>query len=177
MSVRGSGYIGAAFDHKEVKKIIESFKECLKDKIWGDFDTIACLGTSGLVIAPILALKFKKKLLVVRKDKDNSHANGRLEGHDDSKKYIVIDDFVCSGSTLENIITTIEDNFHYWCQPTPTYVGCYFWTLGYREVSQKVKMPISRYRKLCENKVFAQRIDVYGLKKYGIDTYVEPEPY
>ncbi len=172
MSVRGSGYIGAAFDRKEVRKIIQSFKECVKDKIWGDFDTIACLGTSGLVIAPILALQFNKKLLVVRKDKDNSHANGRLEGHDDGKKYIVVDDFICSGATLENIVTTIKDEFYKWYSEPPTYIGCYFWTLGYREVSQKVKMPISRYQKLCKNKVFAQRID--GVKKYGIDTYVEP---
>ena len=171
-----STYINGAFDKTMVKAIIKSFQHVLKDEVFGKFDGIACRGTSGLIVAPLLSYEFDLKMLVARKPNDGSHSHYKVEGHDDIKKYIVVDDFVSSGRTIEDIVTTITKGLS---EPgisdVPTYNGCFFWAHDSfcPNVSQKEKIAChsdERYKEYCHNKTFVQRCDK-NKNKYTIDTF------
>lgn len=111
-----------------------SFSETLKciydllDRVradFGDFDCIACQGVSGLVMAAPMAVHLKKQLIIVRKPTDFeirkdftdwnkrvSHADHKVEGMPDSGlpfSFLVVDDLVSTGETLNRIISDIQD--------------------------------------------------------------------
>ena len=73
-----------------------------------DFDAVAFTGMSGALIAPSVADRLDKNLLMVRKDDCSSHSaqyyGEYLEGDLEAKKYIIIDDLISSGTTLEKMI-------------------------------------------------------------------------
>jgi orotate phosphoribosyltransferase-like protein len=75
------------------------------------YDTIAFSGVSGAAMAFILSHWLSVPLLCVRRAGDNSHYfNGRhshCEGNFDAKRYMIVDDFISSGSTVNYIIDTI----------------------------------------------------------------------
>jgi adenine/guanine phosphoribosyltransferase-like PRPP-binding protein len=73
-----------------------------------DFDAIACSGISGLLFAPPVAKALGKTLLIVRKQK-GEHSYQLVEGDHGAKRYIVLDDLICSGTTLDRIVSRIED--------------------------------------------------------------------
>jgi adenine/guanine phosphoribosyltransferase-like PRPP-binding protein len=74
-----------------------------------EFDSIACRGMSGTLFSGALASRMKKNLILVRKEKDDSHAsNMRVEGAIESEKYIIIDDFICSGQTIKAILDNVK---------------------------------------------------------------------
>lgn len=77
-----------------------------------EFDVIAFRGWSGGLVAPSVALTLRKEFVLVRKNHDyehDSHANSKCEGHVASGlKYIVIDDFVGSGATVQAIHETLS---------------------------------------------------------------------
>ena len=74
-----------------------------------DYDAIACRGVSGLLIAPIMAVRLKKSLLVVRKPHENNHSSQMVEGDAAAKRYIILDDFTCSGETAKAIKRAIDE--------------------------------------------------------------------
>ncbi len=127
MAWLGSNYIKSAFNKPKLKHIVSSFAKAIEDKVFGEFDGIACIGTSGLTVAPILAYEFDKHLMVVRKENDNSHKESSIEAYDSVSKYIVVDDFVSSGRTLENITKGLIKGFKYHDKPAPIYLGAFFW--------------------------------------------------
>ncbi len=59
------------------------------------------------MVAPGVAIKLKKQMIATRKEK--SHSFRRIEGFADSKNYIIIDDFVSTGETIETIITELKE--------------------------------------------------------------------
>ena len=71
-----------------------------------EYDTIACRGVSGLLVAPILARLAKKHLVVSRKDNDDSHHGAKLDGRI-GDKILIIDDFMSSGETVGATIRAI----------------------------------------------------------------------
>lgn len=76
------------------------------------FDTIAFQGTSGAAAAYILAKELYVPLICIRKEDDKSHYardNGLFEGSLDAKRYIIVDDFICSGSTVRRIENVIHE--------------------------------------------------------------------
>jgi orotate phosphoribosyltransferase-like protein len=77
-----------------------------------EFDTIAFTGSSGSALAYILSHEINIPLMCVRKKHDGSHfqngGNGRLEGNMESKRYMIVDDFICSGETIHDIMSTIK---------------------------------------------------------------------
>jgi orotate phosphoribosyltransferase len=108
MSDYTDSYIGAALDpataphlHKAVIKYIRSFR--LR------FDTIVCRGTSGLLVAPIVAQKMHKELIVVRKS-DGNHSGKLLEGFKKARNFIIIDDFICTGNTVNAMLEAMHQN-------------------------------------------------------------------
>jgi len=74
-----------------------------------NFDSIAFRGMSGAIIAPIIATKLKKNLIMVRKREATSHSVSRVEGFSKSKRYVIVDDFVESGETAANIYYEVKD--------------------------------------------------------------------
>jgi adenine/guanine phosphoribosyltransferase-like PRPP-binding protein len=73
------------------------------------YDTLAFAGISGAVIGPVVAMKLKKECILVRKDGDKRNSSYEVSGYDDCDKYIIIDDFICSGDTAKMIQRKIHD--------------------------------------------------------------------
>lgn len=80
------------------------------------FDAIAFQGMSGALLAPILAMKCKKTLIMVRKPKmymsdgtATSHSAYAVEGDENAQRYIIIDDFISSGKTIQNVVRRISE--------------------------------------------------------------------
>lgn len=67
-----------------------------------EFDAIACRGFSGLLIAPIVAMRLNKALIVVRKD-EKTHSSHKVEGDHGAKHYLILDDFIDGGGTVRAI--------------------------------------------------------------------------
>ncbi len=172
---RGSDYISEAFDSITRQRIVESFKKCLDDGIYGDIDTLACRGTSGLVVASTLAHIFNLKLMVVRKGDEQSHSSRILEGHDDTQRYIIVDDFSASGITLEKILEGVSSARKEWgcILYSPIYVGCYFWTHHKNPFNKEniYGTDKARFNKVARGKVFAAR---FG-SEYKLDRMNEEE--
>ncbi len=73
------------------------------------FDSIAVAGSSGAVPGAILAIALQVPLIFVRKRDDNGHgATVECMGRHYAKKYIILDDFICSGGTVRRIYTQIQ---------------------------------------------------------------------
>ena len=72
------------------------------------FDAIAFRGFSGAIVAPAVAMLFGKPLMLIRKETRNSHG----EIYEGSKRvnlrYIIIDDFIATGKTLEAIMQVVN---------------------------------------------------------------------
>jgi len=77
------------------------------------FDTVAFTGVSGSLLGPTIAMHFKKRVVIIRKNIMGTHSNRMVEG--DIKrchKYIIIDDVVESGRTIQRIVKKIADSGH-----------------------------------------------------------------
>ena len=76
-----------------------------------DFDTIVCTGVSGVSAGSILAFLLDKRLLVIRKENDDSHHGNRPSGwlSPNTSKVVIVDDFVCSGRTMKRIDEKLEN--------------------------------------------------------------------
>ena len=106
-----SNYLNDIYrDPKEYAKLVENVvAEVLKLKKTLKFHAIAFRGTSGAAMAYPVSVAIGIPLICVRKASENSHGHA-LEGSDsiDVKKYIIIDDFISSGSTMNQIVEGIE---------------------------------------------------------------------
>lgn len=72
-----------------------------------DFDTLAFRGMSGAFVGPALAARLGKQMILVRKPEEKSHSHLRVEGYRDTKRYIIVDDFIASGDTRDTIINAV----------------------------------------------------------------------
>ena len=71
------------------------------------FDAIAFRGLSGALFAPAVAILMNKTLLAVRKG-EKCHSGREVEGDYNARRYVIIDDFVSSGTTVREIIEKIK---------------------------------------------------------------------
>ncbi len=76
------------------------------------FEAIAFRGMSGALMAPLVAEAMNKKLILVRKDRkiERTHSHAKVEGVKIpiGTRYIILDDFVSSGETVEIIIAALH---------------------------------------------------------------------
>lgn len=78
------------------------------------FDTIVFCGMSGAAMAFILSHRLRLPLICVRKADDTSHFHGYfrkdrfLEGNLDAKRYLIVDDFIATGRTVNMIVERIH---------------------------------------------------------------------
>lgn len=80
-----------------------------KDLLDVDFDTLVGTGFSSGVVIPALALRMKKKFVLIRKDNDDSHhGSGRFLG-EMGDRWLFVDDFISSGTTRDRVIKKVLD--------------------------------------------------------------------
>jgi orotate phosphoribosyltransferase-like protein len=117
-----SSYLHETFDAKKVQLVIRAMVKMVKES-GVELDTIVFRGMSGALIAPILAYRLKKCVTVCRKS-DGTHSGhgGMLEGNVDIKNFIIVDDFIDMGTTVETILKTVKD-----CQPSAKCLGIFLY--------------------------------------------------
>lgn len=86
-----------------VKEAVKRLKSCSIE-----FDAIAFRGMSGALIAPCIADALGKEIICVRNPSTQSHSDYRVEGLETTCKYIIVDDFVCVGVTVESIAEDVK---------------------------------------------------------------------
>jgi len=91
-----TSYLDRALDPERREVVIYRATQILRHV---QFDTIAFMGLSGALIAPIVAYKMEKGVLAVRKDL-GGHSPLLVEGNIGSQKYVIIDDFTSTGETV-----------------------------------------------------------------------------
>jgi hypothetical protein len=104
-----SSYLTDAVDAKTLPKLVRLFAAKIKEKTQLDnieYTSIAFRGMSGALVAPLLAIRLRKGLLMCRKESENSHG-GRVEGDTRGGGYIIVDDFTSLGTTIRGIVDTI----------------------------------------------------------------------
>jgi adenine/guanine phosphoribosyltransferase-like PRPP-binding protein len=93
---------------REAKKIVAKCVRLL-EKSGLEFTTIAFRGLSGALIAPAIALEMDKTLLAVRKQKTD-HGSYPVEGDHNAKNYVIVDDFIATGNTVDTIMEKIAEH-------------------------------------------------------------------
>jgi adenine/guanine phosphoribosyltransferase-like PRPP-binding protein len=116
--IAGAGHTTILLNHKERNKIVMSAVKVLKKY---DFDSIACCGTSGLLVVPQIAEILDKHIVVIRKPSEKRYSVFDVEGVVPSN-YIIVDDLVCSGRTIRLIRNSIKSE----CTLSKC-VGAYFY--------------------------------------------------
>ena len=106
-------------------------------KLKSYFDFIVVRGTSGLLIGPELASRLDVPFGVVRKQTDNSHYGAGYEGCMLNGRYLIIDDFVASGETVQEIVTEVSIAI-----PQSKCVGVYCYLPKHSHMGRKI---------FCEN--------------------------
>jgi len=104
-----AAYFGCAFHPAKMRRFIEAAQRLLIDQ---QFDAIAFRGMSGAMVAPVLAYSLHKSVIMVRKPKmmtQEHHSPLTVEGDKDAGRYLIVDDFRCSGETVRAILEEIRD--------------------------------------------------------------------
>jgi orotate phosphoribosyltransferase len=106
--IQGSSHTCHVLNHKARNKIVIK-AVCDLRKIADTFDSIACCGVSGLMVVPQIAELLNKNIVVVRKG-ERCYSEFRTEGVAPFR-YIILDDLICSGSTVKHIKRVIKDEY------------------------------------------------------------------
>lgn len=109
--VINSVYLTVAFNHNTLHQRVTDICKFLRNKYRNNPEkpTLVFRGLSGALIVPLLAYKLKYPLLTVRKN-ENSHTSNIVEGNISFTKYVIVDDFICTGETIEQIQKNVYRN-------------------------------------------------------------------
>ena len=99
-----------SFPH-QFRKMIKNLQNLISDKIGLDnFDCIASVPTSGLVIASALAIETVKSLVYIRQKPKDYGTGSLLEGRiPERSKIVLVDDVGTTGLSLLNAIKVLKD--------------------------------------------------------------------
>lgn len=81
------------------------------------FSHIVATGSSGQSITWPVAYKLGIPVCIVRKEGEKSHA-GLVTGYGDMEDYVILDDFIGTGTTVKRVLDTIAERFketREWC--------------------------------------------------------------
>ena len=106
--IQGAAHTCRVLNHKNRNKIIIK-AVCDLRKISDQFDSIICCGVSGLMVVPQIAELLDKHIVVIRKPDEKCYSDFPMEGVTPFR-YIIVDDLVCSGSTIKHIKHTIYED-------------------------------------------------------------------
>ena len=112
-ALRSCGYLRSALHGASLTEIVSDLIGKIEaEKL--DFDAIAVRGTSGLLVGTMIAAMMNKSLVVVKKPNDGTHSGYEVEGasvafeeHGKALRYIIVDDLVSSGSTVQAIVNGV----------------------------------------------------------------------
>lgn len=76
-----------------------------------EFDQIVCTGISGQSIAWPVGYVTGIPVAVVRRRGERGHHGYKVENFKRTKRYIIIDDFICSGDTIKHMVSTISSEY------------------------------------------------------------------
>lgn len=85
--------------------ICKAIKTLKKTKFF--FDAISVSGYSSAIIAPIIAHKLKKNIVLVRKSSEQRYSNYSVEGQH-GQRVLFLDDLIDSGKTFEWVKSGVE---------------------------------------------------------------------
>ena len=143
--------------------IFRMYKAIKSSKV--KFDAIAFSGNSGAIIASPLSILLRKPLILVRKTTDDCHSACTLEGCTKRGcRYIIVDDLICEGKTIENVIREVENQI-----VEPVLVGIFvhhsdIWCVKNAITLWEIKVPIhivSR-RKIIQPKIYSIKTRITG---------------
>ena len=106
--IQGASHTCHVLNHKTRNKIIIK-AVCALRRITDSFDSIACCGTSGMMVVPQIAEILNKNIILVRKG-EKCYSEHLVEGVAPFR-YIILDDLICSGSTVKHIKNTIKKEY------------------------------------------------------------------
>ena len=106
--IQGAAHTCRVLNHKNRNKIIIK-AVCDLRKIKDQFDSIACCGVSGLLVVAQIAELLEKHIVVIRKKNEKCYSDFPMEGVTPFR-YIIVDDLVCSGYTIQHIKSTIYED-------------------------------------------------------------------
>lgn len=107
--IQGASHTCHVLNHRTRNKIIIK-AVCDLRKISDEFDSIACCGSSGLMVVPQVAELLNKNILLIRKETEKCYSNFAIEGIAPFR-YIILDDLICSGNTVRHIKGTIRSEY------------------------------------------------------------------
>jgi len=107
--IQGASHTCKVLNHKVRNKIIIK-AVCDLRKIKDEFDSIACCGSSGLMVVPQIAELLNKNIILIRKKNEKRYSNFAIEGAKPFR-YIILDDLICSGNTVWYIQRTISNEY------------------------------------------------------------------
>lgn len=103
-----TAYLGSIFGSGYLKMVPSAAKKIRAIRKAHPFDAIAFTGTSGAGIAFPLSYLLKIPLIHIRKKSIRAHTSATVEGTISSKRYLIVDDFIASGKTIDRIRDTIK---------------------------------------------------------------------
>lgn len=90
-----------------------------------EFDMIAGTGLSGALVIPRIANALGVSWAITRKLEEHSHRERTVEGTFMGRRWLFVDDFILTGTTLKKVRKTLED----FCKdrdiPKPEFAGTY----------------------------------------------------
>lgn len=130
-------------------RIMDRIVALTKEGVLGSVDAVVVRGVSGLLVGPMVSAFLDKSLIVVRKD-DGAHCKRACEGNRNIGTYIVIDDYVCTGKTIQTIVREVEWFVHTQSlNPIPKLLGVFTYGHGCdtmvrteREISSEKYVPV-----------------------------------
>lgn len=74
------------------------------------FDAVVFTGYSGALVGPLVAAQMGKSPIFVRKENEPNHSTWKVEGEHDVQRYVIVDDFVSSGKTVERVFAQMREH-------------------------------------------------------------------
>lgn len=116
--ILSASWLNMMLDPETRRKALDRVKHVMS---FHHFDAIAFSGLSGALAAPILAIELNKTLLCVRRKGEScdsiftrdhhaavqSHSTNNVEGDRGAKRYIIVDDFTSTGTTVAHIFDEV----------------------------------------------------------------------
>lgn len=103
-----SSYMRCVLSPEGLRKNVDRVVAALTP--WKDeFDCIAFRGMSGTLVASPVTYLMDKYPLMVRKA-DGNHSSRVVEGPDNLSRYVIVDDFICSGNTIAVIENMVKEH-------------------------------------------------------------------
>jgi len=100
-----AGYLSKVISIDRLRRTIDLSVKMLAGY---DFDALAFTGMSGCLVGPSVCLALNKSMIVVRKKGDDTHSPYDVEGDKAARRYIIIDDFIGSGATVNRIAKQVK---------------------------------------------------------------------